>query len=343
MSGCVSDGQLLAFFTGDLPASERAGVLEHLDGCELCQAVLATLAQEGKSKFEQLGPYRLLKRLGRGGMGEVFLAERDDGAQCVVKRLLPELSADRDFQRRFRQEAPLLARLEHPNIGRLLDFGEVDGASYLALELIDGIDLRGLLNRFKDSGSIAPAGLTVELIRQAALGLGAAHRALDARGEPLNLIHRDVSPGNLMVSTAGVVKVIDFGMAQAAINEATATGIVLGKLQYFSPEQARGGRLDARTDIFSLGLVMQELLTGRRSYGGSRPRKLSQDVAAGRTGDAPVDVWVIPRLWELSRRCVAPEPSGRFASMQALVDALAQAQKDLSLALTPEAISAMVR
>jgi serine/threonine protein kinase len=340
---CVSDDALLSFFNGALPAKERAEVIAHLDDCEICHAVLATLGQEGKPPRDQVGPYRLVKQLGRGGMGEVFLAEHEDGTRCVLKRLRPELASNRELQRRFRQEAPMLARLRHPNIGALLEYGEIDGVSYLALEYIDGVDFRTLLKRFKDSGSIAPAGLAVELVRQAALGLDAAHRAKDAQGKPLNIIHRDVSPGNLMVSLGGVVKVIDFGVAQAAINEATQTGIVLGKLHYFSPEQARADKVDARSDVFALGLVLQEFLTGRRSYSGSKARQLAQDVAAGRTGDAPTDVWVMPQLWEISRRCVAPDPEDRFASMRALEEALGQAQRMLSLGLSAEAISALIR
>ncbi|MBS1151995.1 MAG: Serine/threonine protein kinase [Myxococcaceae bacterium] len=342
---CVSDSQLLSFFTGALPAAQRASVLEHLEGCESCRLVVATLGGEGRppaSAPERVGLYRLIKLLGRGGMGEVFLAEDEDGQRCVVKRLLAELGDDPDLQRRFRREAQVLARLSHPNIGRLLEFGEDEGTCYLALEFIEGVDFRTLLRRFKDSGSIAPAALAVELVRQAASGLAAAHRATDSRGKPLKLIHRDVSPGNLMVSCEGVVKVIDFGMAQSAMHEASKTGVVLGKLQYFSPEQARGDRIDARCDVFGLGLVFQEFLTGRRSYAGSRPRELERDVSAGRTpAEPPADVWVMAELWEISRRCVAPDPKDRFTTMDALEHALAAVQRARSLTLPAEAIRAL--
>lgn len=340
---CVADSQLLSLLAGELAAPERAKVLEHLDVCELCRSVLGTLAKEGQPPAaERLGPYQLLKPLGRGGMGEVFLALRDDGERCVVKRLLPEHGNNPEFQRRFQQEARLLASLVHPNIRRVLDFREIDGSWVLVLEFIDGLDFRALLTRFKKAGAIAPAALAVELARQAAVGLSFAHQAVDSLGKPLDLIHRDVSPGNLMVDAQGRVKVIDFGMAQAAMNEATKTGVVLGKLHYFAPEQLRGDRIDARCDVFALGLVLQEFLTGRRSYATSKPRELEGDVSLGRTAaEPPADVWVVPALWELSRRCVAPDPADRFATMAALEEALSRLQRELSLTLSAEAVLAL--
>jgi serine/threonine-protein kinase len=289
-----------------------------------------------------IGPYQLIRRLGRGGMGEVFLARRADGLRCVVKRLLPEFGQEHEFARRFRQEAGLLARLVHPNIGRLLDFGKSEGRWYLALEYIDGVDFWTLLQRFKAAGAIAPPALTGELIRQAATGLAAAHRAVDAKGKPLELIHRDVNPANLMVNSDGVVKVIDFGMAQAATNEATRTGMVLGKLHYFAPEQARADRLDARCDVFALGLVFQEFRTGRKSYANPNARELERDVATGHTpAEPPADVWVMPELWAIARRCVEADPADRFPNMEALVRELASAQRALSLGLTANAVRAL--
>lgn len=342
---CVSDSQLLSLFTGQLPAEERAAALVHLEGCDACRMVLATLASEARPALERVGPWALLEPRGRGGMGEVFLAERDDGQRCVLKRLRANVGDDPELQRRFREEARLLATLSHPNIGRILESGEDDGECWLALELIDGVDFRELLEHFRATGAIAPPALAVELIRQAAAGLASAHAATDSAGKPLKIIHRDLSPGNLMISRDGVVKVIDFGVAQSTMNEATRTNIIVGKLNYYAPEQARGDRIDARCDVFSLGLVFQELLTGRPSYSlRSKGRELERDIAAGRTpAEPPGDVWVMPELWALSKRCVAPDRKDRVVDMDSLERELGALQRERGLSLPPEAVRALTR
>jgi eukaryotic-like serine/threonine-protein kinase len=217
------------------------------------------------------GKYQLLKRLASGGMGQVFLA-RAAGAQgfeklLVIKRILPHLVEDEEFIQMFFDEARLTARLNHPNIVQIFDLGEVAGSHYLAMEYVDGEDLRRVDREARAQGKAIPLGPLCRIIADAAGGLDHAHRARDAQGQPLELIHRDVSPQNILVGFDGGVKLIDFGVAKAAGRaHRTDTGILKGKYAYMSPEQVDGKALDRRSDIFSLGIVFWELLTGRRLF-----------------------------------------------------------------------------
>ncbi|MDX2015788.1 MAG: DUF2378 family protein [Myxococcaceae bacterium] len=219
----------------------------------------------------RFGQYWLLKRLAVGGMGEVWLArlhgESDAEAPVVVKRLLPHLKEDQEFVNMFFDEARIAAALDHPNIARIEDLGEVDGDYFITMEFVHGMSFGDVVNAALEAGTDMPVALKCRVVAEAAAALDFAHTAKTEAGVPLELIHRDVSPQNIMVAFDGSVKLIDFGVARAANKlTRTATGIIKGKYAYMSPEQAWGKDLDGRSDLFGLGIVLWEVLALERLF-----------------------------------------------------------------------------
>jgi serine/threonine protein kinase len=205
-------------------------------------------------------------------MAEIFLAQQQGPhgflREVVVKRMLPHISDDENFVRMFIREAKLMARLVHPNITQLFDFGEEDSHLFVAMEFVDGTDVRALLRAFRVAAQLMPVEIACHIALEVARGLDCAHRLADpASGHPLGLVHRDISPSNVLLSREGGVKLCDFGIAHVGSEACTQVGTLKGKYGYMSPEQATGGSLDARSDIFSLGATFWELLTARRLYG----------------------------------------------------------------------------
>jgi phosphate/phosphite/phosphonate ABC transporter binding protein len=218
----------------------------------------------------RLGKYDLVARIGKGGMAEIYLA-RQRGAGfsrlVVIKRILPHLAEEPHFVRMFLEEARLAALIAHPNVVQIYDVDQDQGAYYIAMEYIDGPSLGLVMRKLRRAGGAVPYPVASEVIAQACDGLHAAHELRDDNGELLQLVHRDVSPHNLMVNESGTVKLVDFGIAKAhGSTVQTRTGSVKGKYPYMSPEQCRGEPLDRRADIFSLGAVFIELLSGRRVF-----------------------------------------------------------------------------
>jgi serine/threonine-protein kinase len=217
-----------------------------------------------------VGKYQLLGKLASGGMAEVYLAKaagpRGFEKTLVVKRVLPHLAEDPSFVEMFFSEARLAALLNHPNIVQIFDFGEAEGAYFLAMEYIDGPNLRTLGKRAHAAGMPLPVQLCAKLVSLACEGLAYAHEFVDpGTGEPLGLVHRDISPDNLLMSSHGTLKVVDFGIAKAANQlHHTRSGVLKGKISYMAPEQLRNQPLDARADVFALGVVLYELLSGGR-------------------------------------------------------------------------------
>ncbi|MFW6051174.1 MAG: serine/threonine-protein kinase, partial [Myxococcota bacterium] len=268
------------------------------------------------------GPYELERRLGAGGMAETFVAvRRGPGGfeqRVCLKRILPAFESDEDFVRQFLHEARLSATLRHANIAQVIDFGVHEGSHYLALELVDGTDLRGLLKRLRRRGEGMPpplvAFLAVELA--AALDHAAGH----------GVVHRDLSPSNVLLSTAGEVKLTDFGIARAAGQPGvTRTGVIKGKVPYMAPEYANYGRFDGRSDLFALGVVLFECLAGRRPYQGATDL---ETVAHSTHGAHPALAELAPEappaLVGSVERLIRPDPDARFADAGALLDALAE-------------------
>jgi serine/threonine-protein kinase len=219
------------------------------------------------------GKHRLLRKLGTGGMAEAYLAEQPGPGgvvrTVVLKRVLPHLAEEEAFTRMLVNEARLAARLHHPNVARTYDLGQHDGTVFLTMEYVDGVELATLTERaeHRAKGPLGP-GPCVRIALDLCAGLHHAHLATDSLGRALGLVHRDVSPENVMISREGVTKLIDFGVAKAtALGGDTRTGAgAKGKHGYMSPEQARSDALDARSDQFSVGVILWELLTGRRLF-----------------------------------------------------------------------------
>lgn len=221
--------------------------------------------------YEQFGRYILEERIAIGGMAEIFRAKAPGlgGFEKIVaiKRLHPRYSQDADFIEMLIDEARITVELNHSNIGQIFDLGKVDDHYFIAMEFIDGRDLYRVMRRLRERVRILPFDLAAYITMQCAAGLDYAHRKLDARGEPLHIIHRDVSPQNVLLTYEGDVKLVDFGIAKAALRAyQTESGIIKGKFYYMSPEQAKGEVLDHRTDVFSLGIVLYEMLTGELLY-----------------------------------------------------------------------------
>lgn len=218
----------------------------------------------------KLGRYTLCRLLARGGMGEIYLAQLQGVAgfekKCVIKKIRAELSRDPSFVERFLNEGRTLVALTHSNIVQIFDMGECGGEYYMAMEYVSGCDLRELLKR--GAAGKVPREIAISVCLEVLKGLGYAHRATDEAGQAIGIVHRDVSTSNILISDEGEVKLIDFGIAKAKTNE-SYSGIVQGKFAYMSPEQARGEHLDARTDLFSLGVVLYEMLSGIRPFEGN--------------------------------------------------------------------------
>ncbi|MGB5812000.1 MAG: serine/threonine-protein kinase, partial [Polyangiales bacterium] len=267
----------------------------------------------------EFGPYRLVRRLGVGGMAETFEAVRVGNAgfeqRVCLKRVLPAYGQDADFVERFRREAQLAANLRHSNVVGVTDFGEVDGVSYMALELVDGVDLRSFL-KSRPAGKL-PADMVVWIGLDIAYALEHAHECI---------IHRDVSPSNVLISRTGEAKLADFGIAKA-IESATANASqsVRGKVPYMAPEQIRGEPADPRSDLFSLGVVLFQALSGTRPFDGAHDVVTMQRIVEGRrvdlediAEDAP------PALRACIERLLTIDVDDRTPSATALTEALAE-------------------
>lgn len=224
---------------------------------------------------ERFGRYTLLENIGKGGMAEIFraVASGVQGFQrvFVLKRILQEKCASREFIDMFVSEARISALLNHPNIVQIYDFGQINGSYFLTMEYLRGKDLLSVMRQLRASGKYMPPGLAAFIAHEVASGLHYAHSLKQVGGRTLNIVHRDVSPSNVMLLRAGGVKLLDFGIAKSATEAKTAglntqNGLIKGKLSYLSPEQVRGTELDGRSDVFSLGVVLWEMLTGRRLF-----------------------------------------------------------------------------
>jgi tRNA A-37 threonylcarbamoyl transferase component Bud32 len=283
----------------------------------------------------RLGDYRVLRRIGAGGMAEVYAAERRGPGgfrrEVALKVLRPHLRDAAAFTARFTREARLAAALRHPNVVPVVDFGVADGLPYLAMELVDGPDLRRGVEAGARLARPLPPRLAVHVALQVARGLAHAHGLTHPDGSALRLVHRDVSPQNILLSRSGEVRLADFGIATAALAEAeTAPGSLRGKLAYLAPELLDGGEPDARADIFALAVVLWELLAGRRLFLGASDAETLGRVRrclvplppADPTGDVP------PAVWEAMAPALTRTPAERDADASALAARLAAAWPD---------------
>ena len=275
------------------------------------------------------GKYRLTERIGRGGMAEVWRASMVGPGgftkTLVVKRILPELVRDPHFVEMFLAEASLCARLNHANIVPVYELGDVDGEYFLAMEYVVGHDLVDVLRALQ--GWPPPPGLGAYVVREVCRALAYAHALTDDNGAPLRLVHRDVTPSNVMLAIDGHVRLLDFGIAKMLADVArpkTETGTLKGKFGYMSPEQADGYPLDHRSDLFSVGVLLHELLTGRRLFRGDHDL---QTLALIRHATVPppsaLNGEVPPALDEVCLRALNRRPEARYpgcAEMAAALD-----------------------
>ncbi len=297
------------------------------------------------SAGREFGKYKLLDRIATGGMAEIYRARMTAAAGVTkpvgIKRILPHYARSRAFLAMFINEAKIAVGLSHGNIVQVFDFGEVDGEYFLAMEWVHGHALSQVLRRAREKGLPAlPPPLALMVAIEMLKGLAYAHTRLDEGGQPLNIVHRDVSPQNVLVSYEGQVKLTDFGIARARLaGGPDEGGAPQGKYVYFAPEQARGREPDARADIFAAGTVLYELLCGRLPFEG----KVADVLRQLALGDIPrprsLNPALSPALERLVLTAMAPEPAQRYPTAQAFHEALARHLHTAEPDFTPSALA----
>ncbi len=281
----------------------------------------------GKSAF--LGRYQLVEKIATGGMAEVFKAKYETfgGIEkvVIVKRILPQFTGDEEFTRMFSDEARVSMALSHVNLVQTFDFGQVDGEYFIVMEYIEGADLLSVLRECHFKRIPIPMELSVFVVAEVLRGLDYAHRRIDpATGKPMNIVHRDISPANVMISHIGNVKLMDFGIAKSKSKQSrTQIGTLKGKYSYMSPQQARGEEVDFRSDIFSCGIILYELVTGVRPFRGKNDLEILEKVkAAQHEPPRKVNPHVPRALEEVIETALAREPERRFQETGQFCDRL---------------------
>lgn len=286
-----------------------------------------------------LGPYELGERLGLGGMAEVFVAYRAGphgfAKKVALKRILPELAQDARFVAMFCDEARISAPLCHPNIVQVIDFGESHGELFMAMEYVEGVSLAKLLRYVSGRRERFPLGAALFIAHEVLSGLSFAHEACDEQGNPLSIVHRDVSPGNVLIGRAGDVKLADFGIVRSAyVDRRTYPGELKGKVGYMSPEQVMGVEVDPRSDLFTVGIILSEMLIARPLFSGQNEFDILTKIyeadlsALERYGaDLPLSAR------EVLRQALSKAPSDRFASARDFAAALRRLAQASQIAL----------
>jgi len=297
---------------------------------------------------KQFGKYQLLEKVAVGGMAELYRAKviGDHGFEKLVaiKKILPHLTGEGNLVKAFIDEAKLAALLQHENIVQIYDFGSMDGEYFIAMEYLFGKDLRRLIHKARENAAPLSLENTLYIISRICAGLDYSHNLKDLQGKPLNIIHRDINPQNIFITYEGQVKIIDFGIAKAAShNSTTHDGLIKGKLAYMSPEQARGQTIDRRSDIFSTGIILYELLTGKRMFQGetmhiySQVREAAYEPLQNLRPDLP------GKLHEVLELSLAKEPNDRYQSCGEMLGDLEECIFDLSVRPNPRSFANFVK
>lgn len=264
------------------------------------------------------GKYLLVDKIGTGGMAELYLAKQTGlkGFEKVlaIKRILPHLTQDTEFVNMFINEAKLAALLSHQNIVQIFDLGNVDGTYYIAMEYVMGKDLRTVLRKRRENKTRIPMDLALRISSRVCSGLDYAHRKKDFSGNDLDIVHRDVSPQNILISYEGEVKIVDFGIAKAASSGSeTKAGVLKGKLAYMAPEQAWGKAIDRRTDVFATGVVLYEMLTGERPFKATSDFDLLEKVRETQfEPPSKLNPEIYPELEAAVMKALAKDPADRY-------------------------------
>jgi eukaryotic-like serine/threonine-protein kinase len=303
---------------------------------------------ENTNNLGHIGRYRVIDRLAVGGMAEVLLAvdELGSGAQrtVVIKRILPHLADDRTFFRMFVQEARIAAGISHPNVVRIHKLGDQNGFPYIVMEFVAGCTFRQLLKEVESAQSRVPIGVALHLGIQACAGAHAAHEYINPWGSHQEIVHRDLSPHNLMVTGQGLVKVVDFGIAKASrSSDTTRTGVLKGKIGYLSPEQVLQRSVDRRSDIFTLCTVIWELLAGERLFEGQSDLEIMQAVSQCQLKALSAVRHDVPKaLVQILEGSLVPEPKNRFATAADLAGALKSSAYAAGVSLSPRETSTFI-
>ncbi|MDQ3340141.1 MAG: serine/threonine protein kinase [Myxococcota bacterium] len=295
------------------------------------------------------GKYELLRKLATGGMAEIYLARTRGQANfeklVVVKRILPSVANDPAFVRMFLDEARLAATLRHPNIADVYEVGEEDGSPFFAMEFIHGQDVRAIKFSARAEKEHVPLAVSIAIVHAIASALDYAHDVTAQDGSPLNLVHRDVSASNVLVSYEGAIKLIDFGIARAqGVTQQTQVGTLKGKIPYMSPEQCRGQRLDRRSDLFSLGVCMYEVTVGQRPFTGDNDFMIMDKIV--HHGAQPPSQVIRNYPLELERmvmRLLAQKPADRYQTAEDFVHDLDSYISEHRLYLSAKALSRYMR
>jgi eukaryotic-like serine/threonine-protein kinase len=294
---------------------------------------------------KRCGRYQLLELLGRGGMADVYSACRTDVAgprtRYALKLLQRKWSMDPQLRAMFDSEARLTTGLNHPNLVKVYEAGEHLGVPFMVMEYVDGVSCAKVLRTVASRAERFPAGAALVICAEVLKGLIHAHGATDAQGKPIGIVHRDVSPGNILISRSGRIKLADFGIARSTqIEHHTDPGQVKGKFGYMSPEQVMGDEeLDARSDLFSLGVVLAEMLLGRRLFSGKGEfevltRMYEADIAVLDEASSRVE----PALLPLLKKALQRNKSARFQSASEFLSALTKAADGLGIVLDEPAL-----
>ncbi len=299
------------------------------------------------SEAIQFGKYILLDRIAFGGMAELYRAkikgEQGFEKLVAIKKIYTHLHSQEEMVRAFIDEAKLAAYLQHANIVEVYDFGCLEDTYFIVMEYLRGKDLRSISNRLQDSDQSLGLNNSLFIASSICAGLEYAHHLPDIAGNPLNIVHRDISPQNIFITYSGQVKILDFGLAKVAGRQsATETGTLKGKLAYMAPEQAQGKVIDQRSDIFSLGIILYEMLSGRRMYEGDTLKLLRQ--AQNRSFVPPELIMPeLPRsLQDTLHRMLAFVPADRFGDCGEVLNALEGCQADLSYRSQERQLSRMI-